>query len=422
MYKKLTLKNGLRLMIAPRHDTQAVTVMVFVPAGSRDERRDINGVSHLVEHLAFKGTARRPSSLVLTQELDRIGAEYNAYTSKDHTCYHIKAAAKHLELLFDILSDMVLHSKFTQESLDKERGVIIEEINMYTDNPIMMVDGLFEESLFGTDHPLGWLISGPKSVIASINRESVLGYLRQFYHPRHFVVSVSGHCTQRDVAALARKYFTIDGEAQKTPERSAFTVSQTAPRVKLHYKETEQVQLCLGYPSIGYGHPDQYPLTLLSIILGGNMSSRLFINVREQHGLAYFIKASATAYHGTGAFVVQAGLDKARLGQAIALILQELNNVRDHGVTQEELVAAKDFIEGKIILALEDSEHVADWYGKQELLEPDVMTPEQRLAKLRAVPQEDVQRVARQLFDKTKLNLALIGPYQEPEQFLKMLS
>lgn len=409
-------------MIAPRHDTQAVTVMVFVPAGSRDERRDINGVSHLVEHLAFKGTQKRPNSQVLTQELDRIGAEFNAYTSKDHTCYHIKAAAKHLELLFDILSDMVLHSTFTQESLDKERGVIIEEINMYSDNPIMQVENLFEESLFGTDHPLGWLISGPKSVIASISRDSVLGYLRQFYHPKHFVVSVSGHCTKADATALARKYFVADAPAPKTPERSAFTVSQTAPRVKVSFKETEQVQLCLGYPAIGYGHADQYALTLLSIILGGNMSSRLFINVREQHGLAYFIKASATAYHGTGAFVVQAGLDKSRLGQAITLIIQELTNVSDHGVTEKELTAAKDFIEGKIILALEDSEHVADWYGKQELLEPEVLTPEERLTKLREVRREDVQRVAQQLFVRSKLNLALIGPYKEPEQFLKMLS
>ncbi|MDD5109989.1 MAG: pitrilysin family protein [Patescibacteria group bacterium] len=421
MYKKIQIPNGPLLITAPREGTSAITLLVLIPVGSRYEQKNINGSSHFVEHLMFKGTQKRPTSLDLTKELDAVGAEYNAFTSKDHTGYYIKAASNHLELAFDILSDMVRNSKFDPAEVQKERGVIIEEINMYEDNPLMHVENLFEEAVFGLEHPMGWNIAGPREVIREVPRDRLYEYFQTYYHPRRMVVAVAGKFKQTQVQELMKRHFTVDSPKPQVGKFPPFTAKQTKPHLKVWFKETEQVQLCLGYPAYAYGHKNLPALTLLSIILGGNMSSRLFTSVREKHGLAYFIKASTSPYQDTGTFVVQAGLDKARLDQAIKLIIEELRMVVAAGVTEKELTGAKDFLEGKIVLEFEDSAQLAEWYGKQQVLTGKMETPQQRLALLKKVTVPQVQKVAADVFNPSRMNLALIGPYKDETPFLKLL-
>ena len=420
MYTKIKLKNGLTLITAPLKETKAATVLVLLPVGSRHETKATNGISHFIEHLMFKGTTKRPTSLDLTKELDAVGAEYNAFTSKDHTGYYVKLAADHLELAFDILSDMLLHATFPAPEITKERGVIVEEINMYEDNPLIHIETLFEQLVF-EPHPLGWPISGPRSVITTIPRFRLLAYKDAFYQPRNMVLTVAGSFNQRRVVSLAERYFSAAGARSRRPSLNAVHLTQTKPRATTMYKKTQQVQLCLGFP--GYALSDQniFALSLLAIILGGNMSSRLFTVIREQHGRAYNIRAGAHAYQDTGAFVVQAGVDRRRLNQAITLILQELGRVKREAVTAKELTDAKEFLRGKLVLDLEDSESVADWFGKQQLLLGKLYTPQQRLKKIFAVTAPQIQRVARDVITSRRLNLALIGPYRDGKPFLKLL-
>src|SRR3989344_2283855 len=348
MFKKTKLKNGIRLITVPNKSTKAVTILILFPVGSRYETRDIGGISHFIEHMMFKGTEKRPTSLDISKELDSVGAEFNAFTSKDYTGYYIKASADKIELAYDILSDMLFHSKFDQGELDKERGVIVEEINMYEDNPLMYVDSLFEELVFG-DHPLGWQIAGKRNIIKTVPRQKLVDYLHHYYQPANMILIAAGNISEPKVKTLTQKYFTNTGDSdfKKFP---AFSLPQDSPRVKVSFKETEQVQMCLGYPGLSYFDEDRYSLQLLSIILGGNMSSRLFVNIRERYGLCYFIRASTEHYHDAGTFVVQAGLEKARIMEAIKLIMEELKKAKDNGVTEKELQDAKDFLKGKMAL------------------------------------------------------------------------
>jgi len=420
MYQKLKLKNGLKLILAPLHETKAVTVLVLLPVGSRYETKNINGTSHFIEHLMFKGTKKRPTSLDITKELDSVGAEYNAFTSKDHTGYYIKIAADKIELAFDLLSDMIFNSVFDPKEIEKERGVIIEEINMYEDNPLIYVEALFEQTVFAP-HELSWLISGSKKVIRNVSRQAILGYKNKFYHPSNVILTVAGNFDKKKVLTLSQKYFNQTKKSIKKSEFKRIKINQAKPRVNLLFKNTEQVQLCLGFPSYSLGDRKIFTLYLMAVILGGNMSSRLFTVIREQHSLAYYIKAGVSPYQDTGTLVVQAGLDKKRINQAISLILTELQKIKDDGVEKKELQNAKEFLKGKLVLDLEDSENVADWYGKQELLLKKIYTPEERFKKVMAVGQSQIKKVAQEILKQQKLNLALIGPFKNKNDFGKLL-
>lgn len=420
MYKKQKLKNGLRLITAPLKDTKAVTVLILLPVGSRYEVEKNNGVSHFIEHLMFKGTEKRPTSLDLTKELDAIGAEYNAFTSKDHTGYYIKASADNLELAFDILSDMIFNSTLKPEEIEKERGVIVEEINMYEDNPMMFIQTIFEETLF-EESPLGRWISGPREIIKKISRQEIIKYRDNHYYPANMVVTVAGKFSEKKVKNLAEKYFGKSRLKKHKPNFEPFSSKQNGPRVKINYKETEQVQLCLGVPAFALDDPKMYPLYLLAVILGGNMSSRLFASVREEKGLAYYIRTDISHYQDTGNFLVQAGLDKNRIQEAIILILSELKKTALQGVTPKELLSAKNFLKGKLILDLEDCESFADWFGKQELLSKKILKPEDKIKKIFDVKLEQVKQVAEELFKSQKLNLALIGPFKDKDKFKSLL-
>lgn len=421
MFTTKKLSNGLRILFAPLHDTDAVTVLAMTKVGSRYETARNNGVSHFLEHMMFKGTDKRLTALDVTKELDGVGASFNAFTGKDYTGYYVKLSKEHLPLALDIIADMLWHSKFAQAEIEKERHVIIEEINMYYDNPIMYIDELFEQRLFGRAHPLGRLIAGPREVIRSLNRDDLVRYFRQHYFPNNMVLCVAGSFRPASVLRTINALFGAMHDKRRPTGHQSYRHHQQRVQLDIHFRETEQVQLALGYPALPYGHKDLPALSLLATILGGNMSSRLFTRVREQEGLAYSIHASRASYRDTGTFMVQAGLDKQRVMPALTLILQELQTVQEHGVTADELTHAKEFIKGKLTLELEDSEHLANFFTSQELLTNRIRTPEQRFAEIRRVQREDVQRVAAAIFKPKLLNLALIGPFREKRQFLKAI-
>ncbi|MFH0805128.1 MAG: pitrilysin family protein [Patescibacteria group bacterium] len=418
-FSQYKLRNGIRVILAPLQETKAVTVLVLVKVGSRYEPRRLNGSSHFVEHLMFKGTRKRPTSLAITRELDGIGAEYNAFTSKDHTGYYIKASAENLPLALEMLSDMIFRSQFRVQEVERERGVIIEEINMYNDNPLMNLDDLFEDTVYG-DQPLGWNISGPKEVIQRVTRKDILGYYRQHYRPASMLVGVAGQLN--GVAKeLVERYFGSQPSHGRASPFSPIRHRQRKPQVKVKYKDTEQVQLGLGFPSYAYGHPKLYALYLMSVVLGGNMSSRLFTAIRDRKSLCYFIRSSVNVYEDTGNLMVQAGLDKKRIPEAIRAILEELSRVRRQGVTPRELHKARAYLKGKLMLELEASDHVVSWLARQELLQNRILTPAEQVKQLERVTLSDIRLVAKDIMQTKKLNLALIGPSRKPDAFVPLL-
>lgn len=423
MYEKITLKNGLRVIFAPIKGAQTTSILTLFKVGSRYETKKLSGASHFIEHLMFKGTEKRPSTLDITRELDGFGAHYNAFTAKDHTGYYVKINSKHTDLAFDILSDILRNSKFDKKEMEREKRVILEEINMYEDNPLMYIDDLLEEIMF-KGNTLAWHIIGSKKSVKEMDRKEVLKYYKKFYSPKNFVLCVAGHVDEK-VKKEMKKYFGEYKAGKYQPESfeefRAGSEKSGKPKINLKYKETGQVQAALGFPAYSYSDPRIYPLYLLSAILGGNMSSRLFVSVREKEGLAYFIRSSLDLYEDTGALIIQAGLDKSRLAEALKIILKELKKIKEKGVSKEELKRAKDFIEGKTTLQLEDSIHVAEWFGKQELLTDEILTPQEKFDKIFAVKEKDIKEVAGDILKTAKINLALIGPFKSGEKFLKLL-
>ncbi|MBI4434465.1 insulinase family protein [Candidatus Uhrbacteria bacterium] len=414
------LDNGTRLLLAPARDTQAVTVYALFPVGSRYETEALSGASHFVEHMMFKGTERRPTTLHISRDLDRVGAEYNAFTGKEYTGYYIKANAEHLDLALDMLADMCFHSRYRQEEVERERKVILEEIHLYEDNPSMHLDDIFEQLLY-RGHPLGRLISGTRATMAGIGRRALLTYRDRHYDPSRLVLTVAGNIGDHAMALIQRTFGATPTRRRAAAAPRRLMRTPRGPAVHLHWKETTQVHLALGVPTFPAEDRRQYALTLLANILGGTMSSRLFIAVRERRGLAYSVRASADAYVDTGSLVVTAGLDPSRLKEAMRIILRELARVRDAGVTAEELSRAKENIEGRIVLALEESSARADWYGKQALLRKEILTPEEKIVRLMAVERAAVRAVAREILHTDRLHLTLIGDYKDEKPFRKLL-
>jgi len=419
-YSTVTLPSGLRVLTVPLQETKAVTALVLCKVGSRFESPDVNGISHFIEHLMFKGTARRPNTLAISKLLDGVGAEYNAFTGKDYTGYYVKLNSEKLDLALDVVSDMLYNSKFDPKEIDRERQVIIEEISMYEDNPLMHIDDIFEAELF-SGHPLGQLISGPRQVIRDVSRRTILDYLKRHYFPKNMMVGVAGRFDPKTIESKVQGYFSAKAVQRRPLPLKPFKFKSTGPRVRLEHKDTEQVQLCLGFPAISYFDKRLPALTLLSTILGGNMSSRLFISIRERRGLAYSVKCGLSIFEDTGALYVQAGVAKERTVEAITAIRQELERAVAGGVTAAELNRAKEFINGKLVLDLEDSENLGAWFAKQWLLVDRIETPAQKLAKIRAVTRADIQAAAKQFIIMNKSTLALIGPFKDSRPFRKLI-
>lgn len=408
------LKNGISVIVSRTNHAPSMSLMVFVKVGSRYETRDENGVSHFIEHLMFKGTTRRPSPLDISRELDRYGAEFNAFTGKDLTAYYIKIDAAHAALAVDLLHDMIRHSTFAPKELDRERSVIVEEINLYEDNPHMHIDDLLEGALF-PGNTLGWTITGPRTTIKTIPRDIILNYRDRYYIPSRLTIAVAGTIPANTLKALDQTF----GQMQEPLHPSDASFAPFQPPRKLlqpqavKIKRTEQAQLGIAYYGLPYGDSALPAMSLLSTILGGSMSSRLFTEVREKRGLCYSIHASHHAFEDTGFFSIMAGLECERLPEALRVIRQEIRKLVRTPVTQNELTSAKDHIGGKLKLAFEDSSTSADWYGKQYVFRRTLETPEERLAKISRVTAADIHTLARRIFRSQYMASSLIGPFSK---------
>lgn len=410
MVSRYKLHNGLTVVTVPQSSTETVTVMLLVPVGSRHENPSNNGISHFLEHLMFKGTEKRPSTLELTKQLDAVGAAYNAFTGKDTTSYFIKVAADHLELALDLFSDMVFHSLFDPNEIDRERGVIIEELNMYQDNPLMHVDTLLEMSIFDKRHPLGYDIGGEKKNIKRLPRQSFMDYKRKHYAPAAMHLVVAGKIDRR-ARAWVKQYFADYDKGHTAASFRPFRQYQTKPQFLHEYKDTQQTQLSIGFPGMSYKQPQELAtLALLSTILGGNMSSRLFISIRERQGLCYVIHSDVTPYLDTGVFMIQAGLDNKRIIPAVEAIMKELRLIKTDLVTVEELNNAKDCIKGQTAIKLEDSAALAGYYGQQSVLLGTITSPQEKLRRIERVTRADIRRLAKRVLHLEKVNIASIGP------------
>lgn len=417
MPKKEILKNGVRLISIPLKETATATLLIMIGTGSRYENSQNSGVSHFIEHLMFKGTKKRPNTLALSKELDGVGAEFNAFTGKDYTGYYIKSDSHHLSLAIDVLSDMLINSKFDPAEIKREKGVIIEEINMYEDNPLMYIDDLLEQTMFDRN-PLGRSIAGSKKTVRGLNRKEILKYKEKFYSGDNIVIGLAGNFNSRHIPEIKNKFAFSKGKTKI--KFSPFNLNQKQSKIKLSYKSSQQAQLALGFPAYSYSDDRIYPLQLLSIILGGNMSSRLFLSVRERQGLAYFVRSSLSVYQDIGGLIIQAGLDKIRMKKAITLIVSELKKIKK-GVNLDELKRAKDYLAGKTALDLEDTSHLSQWYSQQELLIDKILTPSQKIKKIMSVSRQDVARVAKHVINFNRISLAIIGPFKNKDKFKKLL-
>ena len=412
IFKKL--KNGMPVILVPQKGAVSATVMVYVHVGSRYETRDVSGASHFVEHLMFKGTHKRPESLIITKELDRFGAEYNAFTGKDLTAYYIKIDAAKTLAAAEMLYDMLFHSLFDGKEIDRERGVIVEEINMYEDNPRSHVEDLLEEKLFPSS-TLGWSIAGPRDVIKKVSRDALHSYHENYYIPSRMVVVVAGKLIPGLWPFLQKTFGSIKEPARKNdrPFDPFIAPAKLPEPIAFQSKETEQVQLGMAFLGFGYGDKRLPAANLLATILGGSMSSRLFTEVRERRGLCYAISASHQPLEDTGAFAIMAGLEKSSVQEAIRVIWKELKHTVDHALEPEEIRRAKDHIRGRLMLSFEDSANQADWYGRQWTLQKKLATPEERLRQIERVTAADMRRAAALIFRPEIMASAVIGPYKK---------
>ncbi|MDO8486640.1 MAG: pitrilysin family protein [Candidatus Staskawiczbacteria bacterium] len=414
MFQKTTLKSGLRLIAVPIKNSNSVTVLILVGTGSKHETKEINGISHFLEHMFFKGTKKRSNTLKIAETLDMVGGEYNAFTSKEITGFWAKVDNKHLDIALDWISDMFLNSKFDQKEMQKEKGVIIEEMNMYLDTPTVYVSELFEKLLYG-NQPAGWRIIGEKENILSFNRQKVLDYYKNHYSSSNTVICVAGNIDSGKVKNKVQGYFK-NIEVREAKEKIKTTEKQQKPGIMLHLKKTDQTHFCLGVRAYDMFHPQKDALSLLSVILGGNMSSRLFIKVRERQGLAYYIHTSVDATSDTGYLVTQAGIDHKNLEKSLSLILKEYRDLKNNKITAKELQKAKDYLKGMSTLSLEPSNSQASFYASQELLENKILTLEEKFKKIDKVSVSDIKKVAEDIFLPKNLNLAIIGPFGEKEK------
>ncbi|HBK34725.1 MAG: Processing peptidase [Candidatus Uhrbacteria bacterium GW2011_GWE2_40_58] len=422
MKQFFTLKNGLRVHLVPLESTQAVTVLVLSHVGSRFESAEIQGASHFIEHLMFKGTERRPTTLDISRELDAVGAEFNAYTGKNATGYYVKVDATHLPLAVDLLHDMLFHSTFDAEEIDRERGVIAEELKMYEDNPMSHVEDLLENVAY-EGNTLGRDIVGTRETIKQMSREAMIAYRDAYYIPANMVIVIAGKVDET-VSALLEKTFSSVSDGQKEPatfEPFLGLSEQSLPRLGLQTKDTEQVQLALSFPAYGVNDKRLRAANILAKVLGGTMSSRLFISVRERKGLAYFIRSWIDCVEETGLFIIRAGLDKERLPLAMKTIREELNMIKEEGITDQELQEAKENIRGKLLLKMEDSSAQAAWYATEELFKETKQTPEEYIKEIQAVTAQEVKEVAQEILNESKLTIAGIGPFDSNNSFLKSL-
>jgi predicted Zn-dependent peptidase len=418
-YNLERLDNGLRILTAPIDSAQSVTCALMLAAGSRYETHDTNGIAHFAEHMFFKGTERRPTARDISMEIDAIGGEFNAFTGKEYTGYYVKCAAESRDIALDVLVDMLRNSKFDPDEIEREKGVIIEEMNMYYDTPRDFIGGVYEELLYD-DQPLGWDIIGRKETVRGAKRDTFSGYVDHWYKPSRMVVGVGGKIGD-GLHDRVQELLGDLAEAETGNPEPVRVEPNGHARVKVHTKASDQAHICLGVHSYPLEHPDRYALQVLSTVLGGGMSSRLFTEVRERRGLAYYVYGLNHSYTDAGSLYAQAGVDIKRIDDAVSTIGAEMRKIASEPVPSDELEKAKSFAKGRFVLQLETSQGLIMFGLRREVLESKTPDPAEIIAALDDVTTEDVSRVAEDVIARHGLNLAVIGPFDDPARFEKLL-
>ena len=418
MYQKTTFQNGLRVLTCPMINTRSVTVLILVRTGTKYEEREENGISHFLEHMCFRGTKKRPHPLDISQEIDGVGGMFNAFTSKDWTGYFVKVDFTHLKLALDVVSDILLHSIFKEEEIEKERGVIIEEIKMIEDTPTHYIEDLWEKLLY-KDQPAGWDIAGTKETVSKIKRENLINYVNKFYQAKNTVVGIAGRIISKDIIPLVKDYFS---DIKEGGERKKIKVQepQKEPERLFFKKETQQTHLALGVRAFNIFDKRKYALSLLATILGGNMSSRLFQELREKRSLAYYVSTHFESNPETGYIATYTGIDHKKINEVVGLILKEYEKIRNETPSPKEVNQAKEYLKGRLRLSLEESETIASFYTMQELLEEKILPPEEKIKAIEKVTPLEIKEVSQEIFKKEKLNLAVISPKEGKIKTLKI--
>lgn len=418
-FKKITFKNGLRVLLVSQKGTLAASVVILVEAGSEYEKKPTNGASHFLEHMTFKGTPRRPRVGQIAEELAGLGAQSNAFTGQEYTGYWAKAEARKLPEILDIVSDLYLHPLFDPSEIEKERGVIIEEINMYDDMPKAKVQEDLATLMYG-DQPAGWSIAGEKEIVRKLTKNDFLKYRAARYIASGTLIIVAGKFNERAVIQKIEREFGGLARA-KAPGKIKTRERQTAPAISTRFKKSEQSHVTFGFRAFSLFDPRRYALQVLADVLGGGMSSRLFKRVRDELGAAYYVGADADLSLDHGVLGISAGIDHGKTEIVVRAILEECRKLRDVVIPKAEFERAKEHMIGNLILGLETSDELASFYGGQEILMKKIVSPEMVMAKVKAVSPEEVRAVAREVLRNDRLNFAVVGPYKDKKAFEKVM-
>ena len=420
MYKKTTLKNGLRIITVPQKETKAVTVLVMTGTGLKYEKKELAGISHFVEHMSFKGTKKRKGPMEVSGEMDKIGGEIDAFTGEEYTGYYAKVDATHFDTAIDWVADIFINSVIPPKELETERGVIIEEIKMYYDNPMRNIGDIWRKTLYG-DQPAGWFLGGTKKSVSNIKRNDLLDYIHSQYTAKNTVICIVGNIKERKVIEEVKKCFSKISTSDSKGKVPVID-EQSEPNVFVFDKKTKQTTMALGVRGYHHLHKDKYVLDVMAALLGGMMSSRMFNEVREKLGAAYYVATYNETETDTGSLATFAGIDSLKINKVIETILNEYKKLTKVKVSQDELKKTKDFLRGKIVIGMESSDARAMFYSTQELLKNKIFTVEEIIKGIEKVTSEDIMRVAKDIFKEEKLNLAIIGPYKgKEEEFKKIL-
>lgn len=420
MFKKTTLDNGLRIITASMQGTNTVTVLVLCGTGSDYESREITGISHFLEHMFFKGTKNRPSPDDIKHALDSMGSISNAFTTHEVTGYYIKAAKTYLDQSLDILADIYKNSTLPDEEINRERQVIIEEMHRDRDTPSLFIWWVWENLLYG-DQPAGWDVIGEEKVIRHLKRDDFTNYFTHQYVAQNTAVIVAGNFDEDGVIKIIKELFS--GIRVEAPMRSKPMVqeSQSNPAIKVEYKETDQTHITMGFRGFNADHKDRYIAEVLSAVLGGSWSSRMWDKIREKMGLAYTVMSAHEEYSNRGYLVTYAGVDHSNVEKTLRAIIEEYKQLCDKPIPDIELKRVKDYIKGTTLIGLESSNAVANFIGIEEMVTGNPMTAEEVFAKIDSVTSDEICGVASEMFKPEKLNLAMIGPFKDYALFEKVL-
>ena len=421
MFKKITLGSGLRVITVPMQGTNTVTVLVLCGTGSDYESKDINGISHFLEHMFFKGTKNRPTPDAIKHELDGMGSVSNAFTSHEMTGYHIKAAKTYLGRSLDLLSDIYKNSLLPAEEIERERQVIVEEMHRDWDTPTLYIWWAWESLLYG-DQPAGWDVIGEENIIRALPQGSFVDYFHSQYVASNTAVIVAGNFEETGTVEKIKKIFADVRSTSPARKKPEVKEKQFSPAVKIIKKDTDQTHLTLGFRGLSADDKERLAAEVLASILGGSWSSRMWDRIREKLGLAYTVMSTHESYSNRGFLVTYAGVDHKNSEKTIQVALEEYAKILKKPVAEEELKRVKDYIKGTTLIGLESSSAMASFVGSEEMVTGKPLTIDDIFAKMDKITPQDLSAVASRIIRPENLNLAIIGPHEEEKKFMEILS